>query len=97
VYGVAMLYALHATFKSGVESPVALHSEFSAHLMQPVLRIHLAGPLFDSSGFRCGILIIMQAPDEESVRRFAENSPYNQAGLYGSISISRFEAEVGQI
>jgi uncharacterized protein YciI len=92
-----MLYAIHATFKTGVEPPVALHMEFSAHLMQPVLQIHLAGPLLDSVGTHTGIIMIMQAPDEASIRHFVESSPYSRAGLYETVSIDRFEPEVGRV
>jgi uncharacterized protein YciI len=92
-----MLSALHAIFKAGVEPPVALHMEFSAHLMQPVLQIHLAGPLFDGAGTRIGIIMIMQASNETSIRNFVDSSPYSRAGLYESVSINRFEPEVGRV
>jgi uncharacterized protein len=92
-----MLYALHAVFKPGAEPTAALNVEFTTHLMQPVLLIHLAGPLFDDRGAQAGWFMIIHASDEASVGHFVSSSPYAIAGLYESVSINRFEPEVGRI
>jgi uncharacterized protein YciI len=92
-----VLFAIHAMFKPGVEPPASLQGEFSAHLMQPVLQIHLAGPLIDAEGVRAGFLIVMEAEAEASIRRFVEDSPFTRAGLYRAVEVHRFEPEAGRI
>lgn len=93
-----MLFAIHARFKAGVEERrAALRPAFNDHLMQRTLRIHLGGPLRDEEGAITGVLIIMEAPDLGSAKRFVESSPYTKAGLYEAVHIDAFEAEAGVV
>lgn len=47
-------------------------------------RVVYAGPLLDDAGAPCGSVVVFDAPDLESARRFAAGDPYVVEGVFGS-------------
>jgi len=45
-------------------------------------RVAFAGPLLDEAGRPCGSLVVFDAPDLESARRFAATDPYAVEGVF---------------
>lgn len=50
-------------------------------------RIRLGGPFLDSEGQMCGSLMIVEAPDLETVRAWHASDPYVKAGLFATSDI----------
>lgn len=60
-----------------------------AHLarLQPLAdagQVVHAGPLLDDAGAPCGSLVVFEAPDLASARRFAAGDPYAVEGVFAS-------------
>ena len=93
-----MLYAVKASFRPGTEEQrIALATEFSDHLAQPLLHIRLVGTLLDDRGVRFGSLMLMEADGREQVRRFLDESPYSKDGLYQDLEIDELQIEAGSL
>src|SRR3954453_22730719 len=77
-WALAMLFLGVAHFRSGTQKKHdALIGAFSAHLMQPMNpRIRLAGPIFDDSGARSGLFMLLEADSIETIRSFLKHGPY---------------------
>lgn len=50
-------------------------------------RMKLGGPFLDAEGQMCGSLMIVEAPDLETVRTWNGQDPYAKAGLFASVDI----------
>ncbi len=61
------------------------------------LTVLVAGPMLDADGDPNGSLFILEATDEADVRLFAENDPYNKAGLFEKVEISPFNIVTGSL
>lgn len=59
-------------------------------------RLLLAGPTLDALGTPNGSLIIIEADDEAGAKRFAENDPYAQAGLFEEVRVTALRAALGR-
>ncbi|WP_299850548.1 YciI family protein [uncultured Roseovarius sp.] len=46
-----------------------------------------AGPLLNDDGQMCGSLIVLDVPDMDTARRWAENDPYAHAGLFADVQL----------
>lgn len=58
--------------------------------------MHLGGPLTSDDGHTMiGSLIVMEFPDRPAAQRFIDDEPYNQAGLFESVTIRAFTPVVG--
>ncbi len=65
-------------------------------LSNDAVKIHAAGPLLSDDGERMvGSLLIVDAPDEVALRAELANDPYAKAGLFESVSVSRWKWVVG--
>lgn len=82
-----MLIALIARDKPG-----------ALHIRQDTREAHLAyihetgvvsqaGPLLDQAGRMTGSLVILDVPDMDSARSWADNDPYARAGLFDSVEL----------
>ena len=49
--------------------------------------VEMAGPLIDADGNMCGSLIVLELPDLDAARSWAENDPYAQAGLFDTVEL----------
>lgn len=60
-------------------------------------RLVLAGPFLDAEtdGKMCGSLLIIDAASHKAAELFAENDPYNQAGLFESVEVRPWKAAIG--
>jgi uncharacterized protein len=60
------------------------------------LTVALAGPLLaDDGNTMIGSLIVVDAPDQEVVRRFSRDDPFKKAGLFETTTIRRWEWTYG--
>jgi hypothetical protein len=58
------------------------------HLKANAERMLAVGPLLSDDGERpVGSLLIMEFEDLDQARAFADNDPYNKAGLFESVTI----------
>lgn len=57
----------------------------------------IGGPFLDASGEMCGSLIIIEAPDLETVKAWHANDPYVKAGLFASSDIRPWKATFNPI
>lgn len=55
-------------------------------------RIKLGGPFLDAKGDMCGSLMIVEAPDLETVKTWNAADPYSKAGLFASVDIRPWKA-----
>jgi uncharacterized protein YciI len=94
-----MNFLLVGRFHSKVEDEdrAAVQSSFNEHLMQMHPKVKLAGPLKDDDGKWIGHAIIVEAETADEARRFAEQSPYHQAGLYEHFDVTRFDVIAGNL
>jgi uncharacterized protein YciI len=93
-----MLFLGIARFKPDIEARRdALHVAFSAYLMQLNPRIRLGGPIFDESGVRSGVFMLLESDSIETIRGFMGSGPYAKAGLYERIEIDVLRLEVGHL
>ncbi|MFX0546133.1 YciI family protein [Roseovarius sp. S1116L3] len=46
-----------------------------------------AGPLLDDDGQMCGSLVVLDVPDMDAARVWAEADPYAHAGLFESVEL----------
>lgn len=62
-----------------------LHREAHLRNLRPLAeagRLPYAGPLLDDAGAPCGSVVIFDAPDLASARRFAAADPYVVEGVF---------------
>jgi len=91
-----MLYVIHMIDRPHArelrQAVAEAHREFvGGHLDT----MYLGGPLLDEDGKTAiGSLIVKDFPDRQAALDFIENEPYNQAGLFESVTIRAFHAVV---
>jgi uncharacterized protein YciI len=64
-------------------------------LSQPVIKIHMFGPLCDEAGGRAGMLMIFEHDSHETAKSFVTDSPFLQAGLYEDYRLYEYKNEAG--
>ncbi len=57
--------------------------------------VEMAGPLLDDAGQMCGSMIVMDVADLAAARAWAENDPYNKAGLFSDVRIQEWKKVIG--
>jgi uncharacterized protein len=57
--------------------------------------VDLAGPLISDTGEMNGSLIVLNVDSMEDARDWAENDPYNKAGLFASLLLSEWKRVIG--
>jgi uncharacterized protein YciI len=83
---VALFVLIGRDGPRGAELRPRHRPEHLAHL-QPLAdagRVVFAGPLLDDGGAPCGSVVVFDAADLESARRFAAGDPYVVEGVFGS-------------
>lgn len=86
-----MLFALICTFAPGAFARAkGLRLEHYAFLRTARGVIHEGGPLIGPDGVPVGMLMAIEAEDEEAARQFVDGEPYNRNKLFESVSVRRW-------
>ena len=85
-----MLFVLHAIDKPGSLGIRQAHrSDHLEHLAK--FETPIAGPLLDSDGNMAGSCIFLEVDDLAGAQAFADQDPYQLAGLFESVTIREFK------
>ncbi len=88
-----MLFVIHATDKAGSlelrQTTRPSHLSYVASFNTPV-----AGPMLNDEGVVCGSCIFLEVPGWAEAEAFVEADPYNDAGLFQSVTIREFKTVV---
>ena len=57
--------------------------------------VEMAGPFLDADGIMCGSLIVINVDTMETAQAWADNDPYNKAGLFTSVELSEWKKVIG--
>ena len=57
--------------------------------------VEMAGPFLDADEKMCGSLIILDVNDMAAAESWAENDPYNRAGLFENITLKIWKKVIG--
>ena len=57
--------------------------------------VEMAGPFLDEAGQMCGSMIVLEVADLAAARAWAENDPYNKAGLFSDVRIQEWKKVIG--
>ena len=55
----------------------------------------MAGPFLDTDGQMCGSLIVLDVDDMAAAQTWADNDPYNKAGLFASMELTAWKKVIG--
>ena len=55
----------------------------------------MAGPFLDADGKMCGSFIILDVNDMAAAKVWAENDPYNKAGLFETVALKIWKKVIG--
>ena len=57
--------------------------------------VEMAGPFLDTDEEMCGSLIVLDVNDMAAAKAWAENDPYNKAGLFETITLKIWKKVLG--
>jgi uncharacterized protein len=57
--------------------------------------VEMAGPFLNGEGTMCGSLIILEVTDLAAAQTWADNDPYNKAGLFQSVTLQAWKKVIG--
>ena len=57
--------------------------------------VEMAGPFLDANGTMCGSLIILEVDSMNAAQIWADNDPYNKAGLFQSVTLQEWKKVIG--
>ena len=57
--------------------------------------VEVAGPFLDERGTMCGSLIILEVDSMSAAQTWADNDPYNKAGLFQSVALQAWKKVIG--
>ncbi|HSG36638.1 MAG TPA: YciI family protein [Paracoccaceae bacterium] len=57
--------------------------------------VEMAGPFLDEAGQMCGSMIVLDVADLAAAKAWAENDPYNKAGLFADVRIQEWKKVIG--
>lgn len=92
---MTVLFAIHALDRTGA-LPVRLahydaHKAFLSDTSAHGVRIVMSGPLMSDDGeAMIGSLFLVEAPDRARVEAFNRADPFHSAGIWQSVTITRF-------
>jgi uncharacterized protein len=98
-----MHFAIQCVLAANVtERRLALRPTHLQYLVAHQDRIFCGGPTLDRSGQPETMLIIFTAPDLSSAEAFMQAEPYNQAGVFATVTIRQWrqvlpEVESGEL
>ena len=80
--------------EGGAEARAAANEDHVAYLREHRDQIRFAGPLLSDDGEAAGSLTLLDAPDRTSVEAWIATEPYNLAGAFGEIDITRWSSSM---
>ena len=91
-----MLFAWIGFLKPGAD-PISqsVQQQATDFLSQPLIKIHLFGPLRDASGARAGMMMIFEHDNRDAAESFVTDSPFLKAGLYEDHRLYEYVNEGG--
>lgn len=92
-----VVYAIDHTDAAGLRQDH--RPQHRARLRDPgehAVKVHIGGPLLNEAGEMNGTMLVVQAAEQDTVRRFVQDDPYTKAGLYRHIDIHPFNWGLGQ-
>ena len=57
--------------------------------------VAMAGPFLDSEGSMCGSMIVLDVSSLNAAEAWAENDPYNKAGLFSDVRVQEWKKVIG--
>ncbi|WP_296425262.1 YciI family protein [Yoonia sp.] len=57
--------------------------------------VEMAGPFLDASDQMCGSLIVLELADMAAAQAWADNDPYNKAGLFSEVTLQAWKKVIG--
>ena len=57
--------------------------------------VEMAGPFISAEGAMHGSLIVLDVTDRAAAEAWAENDPYNKAGLFSKVRIEEWKKVIG--
>ncbi len=57
--------------------------------------VEMAGPFLNTDGQMCGSLIVLDVDDMAAAQAWANNDPYNKAGLFASVELTAWKKVIG--
>ncbi|MEO0390698.1 MAG: YciI family protein [Pseudomonadota bacterium] len=91
-----MLIALMAFDKDGAaELRQANRADHIAYLDKTGDQVALAGPLLNEMGGMIGSLIVLDMPDMDAARAWADADPYAVAGLFKDVQLHEWKKVIG--
>jgi len=57
--------------------------------------VEMAGPFLNDEGTMCGSLIVLEVADMAAAQNWADNDPYNKAGLFQSVTLQAWKKVIG--
>lgn len=87
-----MLYLIHCIDKPGhLQTRLDNREAHLAYVSEHAEQIHAAGPLISEEEAMRGSVLIMDFPDRAAADTFCANDPYQLAGLFAQVHISRWK------
>jgi uncharacterized protein len=93
-----MLYLRICLDRPGATDLREVHGqEHSAYMRSGLVKMIQAGPMCmgDKNETHIGSFMIIEATSRAEVQSFHEGDPYTKAGLYGEVTICRWEKHIG--
>lgn len=84
-----MLYIGYAEDNPGTEDKRAKLREEHVAYLRATPAVVLGGGLLDDDNARLGTCLIISAPDMDAARAWFAAEPYNKAGLFSTLKITR--------
>ena len=90
-----MLVALIAKDKPGALQTRKDNREAHLAYIEETGVVAQAGPLLDDAGEMAGSLVILDVPDMDAARAWADGDPYAKAGLFDSVELTAWKKVIG--
>jgi uncharacterized protein YciI len=90
-----MRFALITKDKSGaLQTRLDNRDAHLAYIAQTGV-VEMAGPVLDDDGQMCGSLIVLEVADLAAAQAWADNDPYNKAGLFADVTLRAWKKVIG--
>ena len=90
-----MLVAIITTDKDGALETRLSNREAHLSYIEETDVVAMAGPFLSEEGSMCGSLIVLDVDTLDQAKDWAENDPYNKAGLFSDVRIQEWKKVVG--
>lgn len=90
-----MLFALITKDKSGALQTRLDNRDAHLSYIKETGVVKMAGPFLDTDGSMDGSMIIMDVESMSEAQNWAENDPYNKAGLFQDVQIREWKKVIG--